>query len=30
MAFKDSGNTKPFDQKIWNGVYYWGNKEEKP
>lgn len=19
-----------FPQKIWNGVYYWGNQEEKP
>lgn len=19
-----------FENKIWNGVYYWGNQEEKP
>ena len=23
-------NIKPFESKIWNGVYYWGNQEEKP
>lgn len=21
---------EPFESKIWNGVYYWGNQEEKP
>ena len=21
---------KPFETKVWNGVYYWGNQEEKP
>ena len=19
-----------FDSKVWNGVYYWGNQEERP
>ena len=19
-----------FQNKVWNGVYYWGNQEEKP
>jgi hypothetical protein len=29
---KDSrfAGLEPFRSKIWNGVYYWGNQEEKP
>jgi hypothetical protein len=26
-AFK---GLKPFEKKIWNEAYYWGNQEEKP
>ena len=29
MAFKNSGDIKPFVDKIWDEVYYWGNQEEK-
>ena len=21
---------EPFEKKIWDGVYYWGNQEENP
>ena len=30
MAFKDESGLKPFENHIWDEVYYWGNQEEKP